>query len=135
MGKEVLTLQFGPYSHGVAAHFWNLQNELLSPDYAAAGGDAAEVDHAVLLHATPGGAVHPRTLVFDARDSRGLQLAAARAPPSVLHAHAKAAPGGAQERGAADGLSWGDFLQAELAPRSLVPLGGRGGASVRCGGV
>ena len=81
--RELITLQFGPYANHVGAHFWNAQDELLSPAYATAGG-AAELDAGALYCVTEGGGrvgaaprYTPRVLVFDARNSAGLAQAAA----------------------------------------------------------
>ena len=77
---ELLTLQFGPYSNHIGAHYWNAQDELNSPAFAPAAGGLPELDADVLYRTwgSGGGAVYaPRVLVFDTRSSAGMAQAAA----------------------------------------------------------
>ena len=118
--KELLTLTFGSCSNGIGAHFWNLQNELLSLSYGSEEDEAPEVNHAALLHGFASGRVHPRAVVYDVRDSVGLARAAAAA---------RGQHGKDDQRNCARGsASWGDVLQPTLLSRSLVPVGGRSAA-------
>eukprot|EP00775_Hariotina_reticulata_P011404 gene11404-11552_t len=101
MASEIITLQLGSQANYVAAHFWNLQEEVLGSNW----GSLSEcINQEVLLSW-----YRPRTVVLDVSGALG--------GVSFSHDSAAATAAAAVAAEAEPGASWGGSLQVhQVAP-------------------